>query len=304
MGAFAFVSGGLTVTLAEASAARAGFPVDFLADGIRLSHELTVPGLVAEWDDHLQAAPGRHKSDASEKNAMTTDDTKTSTEDAQASRSAWVRRIFLVEDHPVFRQGLAQILRAEKDLKVCGEAATAEEALSEILRLQPDLAVVDITLPGKSGLELIKELRAKKVKVKILVLSMHDEAIYANRVLRAGADGYIMKQEDPGEIVHAIRDVLRGHIYLSEQVLAGTPQVSAEARPAVKAGAIERLADAELELLELVGRGKDKREIGRDLHLTARKVNTNLTAIRKKLGVKSADALFRYAVRWVETGAL
>ena len=122
------------------------------------------------------------------------------------------KRIFLVEDHPVFREGLAKLLHAEPDLTVCGEAGDARVGLKSILKLKPDLAVVDLSLPGKSGLELIKEIRALKLPVKLLVVSMFDEALYAQRVLRAGGDGYIMKQEDPQEIIFAIRDVLAGHI--------------------------------------------------------------------------------------------
>ncbi len=141
---------------------------------------------------------------------------KTSRAEPPGSR----RTIFIVEDHPVFREGLVQIISGEKDLSVCGEASDADHALEAIARLKPDLVLVDITLPGKSGLELIKELRSRDSKVRILVVSMHDEALYADRVLRAGGDGYIMKQEDPEEIVHAIRDVLGGHIYVSEEVLA------------------------------------------------------------------------------------
>jgi DNA-binding NarL/FixJ family response regulator len=235
---------------------------------------------------------------------MITCDKKPTVKDTEGSRTALRRKIFLVEDHPIFRQGLAQNLNAEKDLIVCGEAGTAEAALPAVLRLQPDLVVVDITLPGKSGLELIKELRARDTKVKLLVLSMHDEAVFANRVLRAGADGYIMKQEDSEVIVHAIRDVLGGHIYLSEEVLGDTSRASAEAKPEAKSTAIERLSDVELEVLEGVGRGKGNPEIARELHVTPRAINTHLAEIRKKLRLKSADALVRYAVRWVETGVL
>jgi DNA-binding NarL/FixJ family response regulator len=130
------------------------------------------------------------------------------------------KRVFIVEDHPVFREGLVQIINDESDLTVCGQAEDAEQAIEAIPGLKPDLVLVDITLPGKSGFELIKEVRAQNGSVKLLVLSMHDEALYADRVLRAGGDGYIMKQEDPEEVVHAIRDVLGGHIYVSEQVLA------------------------------------------------------------------------------------
>jgi DNA-binding NarL/FixJ family response regulator len=235
---------------------------------------------------------------------MTVCDTKPTVKEAEESGRAVRRKIFLVEDHPVFRQGLALILNAQQDLTVCGESASAEEALPAMLRLRPDLAVVDITLPGKSGLELIKEIRAKDRKVKLLVLSMHDEAVYANRVLRAGADGYIMKQEDSEEIIHAIRDVLGGHIYLSEEVLGKTHKAAANAKPGAKTTAIERLSDQQLEILEAVGRGKGNEEIAREQHLTPQAVNTHVAEIRKRLRVKSADALVRYAVRWVESGTL
>src|ERR1017187_9345209 len=165
--------------------------------------------------------------------------------------------IYIVEDHPVFREGLAQLVKAEQDLTVCGQAGDAAQALRTITRLKPDLVLVDITLPGKSGLELIKELRSRNRKVKLLVLSMHDEALYADRVLRAGGDGYIMKQEDPEEVVHAIRDVLGGRIYVSEEVLGGGKK-----RPQARGGSesksrpLAQATDMELEVLELLGEGK------------------------------------------------
>src|SRR5208283_5144859 len=157
------------------------------------------------------------------------------------------RKVFIVEDHPTFREGLVQILSGQKDLIVCGQAGDADRALHAIARLDPDLVLVDITLPGKSGLELIKELRLQNSKVRILVVSMHEEALYADRVLRAGGDGYIMKQEDPEEIVHAIRDVLAGRIYVSEQVMEN-PSKAPKKRPARPTPcSVEQLTDSELE---------------------------------------------------------
>src|SRR5208283_1820427 len=193
------------------------------------------------------------------------------------------RKIFIVEDHPVFREGLVQIIGGEKDLSVCGEAGDAEHALPAITRLKPDLVLVDITLPGKSGLELIKELRSRNSKVRILVVSMHDEALYADRVLRAGGDGYIMKQEDPEEIVHAIRDVLAGRIYVSEEVLAGTAKTSLKRVSRPEARPIDQLTDLELNILELLGYGKNNGEIARQLHLDVRKVVAQCGQMRKKL---------------------
>jgi DNA-binding NarL/FixJ family response regulator len=124
----------------------------------------------------------------------------------------------------VFREGLVQTIKRQADLTICGQSGGAEKALQDIPRLKPELVLVDITLSGKSGLELIKDVRAQNSKVKLLVLSMHDEARYADRVLRAGGDGYILRKEDPEEIVQAIRDVLGGHIYVSEEVMAGRPK--------------------------------------------------------------------------------
>jgi DNA-binding NarL/FixJ family response regulator len=210
--------------------------------------------------------------------------------------------VFIVEDHPVFREGLVQIINDAGDLTVCGQAESAEQAIDAIPGLKPDLVLVDITLPGKSGFELIKEVRAQNGSVKLLVLSMHDEALYADRVLRAGGDGYIMKQEDPEEVVHAIRDVLGGHIYVSEQVLAkrtkGAPNRGSEPtnRP------LGQLTDAELEILQWVGEGKTNSEIASQLHLRPGTISAHCTQIRRKLKLKSTNALIRYAVCMVEGG--
>lgn len=209
-------------------------------------------------------------------------------------------RIFLVEDHPVFRDGLAKLLNAENDLTVCGEAGDAKHGLKAILKLKPDLAVVDLGLPGKSGLELIKEIRAKKLEIKLLVVSMFDEALYAQRVLRAGGDGYIMKQEDPHEIILAIRDVLAGHIYVSEDVFSrGGLKKTADKEP----GALDLLTDSELEVLEALGQGKSAGEISQQVGLSAAEVATHSNSIRRKLKLKSLNALIRYAVCWVADSA-
>jgi DNA-binding NarL/FixJ family response regulator len=213
-----------------------------------------------------------------------------------------VRRIFIVEDHPIFREGLAHMVNSEEDLAVCGEAGDAEHALPEILRLKPNLVLVDISLPGRSGLELVKELRSRNGGLKLLVISMHDEALYADRVLRAGGDGYIMKQEDPEEIIHAIRDILDGHIYVSEEVLAGRPKVAPKRRAEPEMRRIEQLTDSELETLELLGRGRSNQEIARQLGLSATSVLAHYRRIQRKLKLRHANELLRYAVCWVENG--
>ncbi len=222
---------------------------------------------------------------------------------ALKNQPALPKKVYIVEDHPVFREGLVEIVSRENDLTVCGESDSAEDALQAIERHQPDLVLVDISLPGKSGLDLIKELRAVNRKVKLLVISMHDEALYADRVLRAGGDGYIMKQEDPEEIAHAIRDVLGGHIYVSEEVLTSNPKDSLKLGAKAVIRLIDQLADTELETLELLGRGKSNRDIARQLHLTTRAVIAQCTQIQKKLKLKGPNELIRYAVCWVETGA-
>ena len=206
-----------------------------------------------------------------------------------------------MEDHPTFRQGLIQILNGEPHLKVCGAAGTVDQALPEITRTKPDLVLVDISLPGRSGLELIKEIRAVDRRIKLLVISMHDEALYAARVLRAGGDGYIMKQEDPDEIIQAIRDVLAGHIYVSEEVMSNNRRAGRTRRSEEKTRPLDLLTDTELEILELLGRGKSSHEIGRKLRLSERTVTATRSQLRGKLGLKNAQELFRYAVCWVES---
>ena len=172
---------------------------------------------------------------------------KTLKSEAHSSR----RTVFIVEDHPIFCEGLADILNDEPDLMLCGTAGDAEAALGRINQLKPDLVLVDITLPGKNGLELIKELRAVNRRIKLLVLSMHDEALYADRVLRAGGDGYIMKQEDPDEIVQAIRDVLDGHIYVSEEVMAAAQKNPQSHALITGKRSFDQLSDSDLETSEI-----------------------------------------------------
>ena len=211
-------------------------------------------------------------------------------------------RVFIVEDHPVFREGLAQILTAEPGLAVCGQAGDAEQALREIPTCAPALVLVDLGLPGKSGLELLRELRALDPKLKLLVVSMHDEALYADRVLRAGGDGYIMKQEDPDELVRAIQDILAGHIYVSEAVLAHCSEPGAPPAARGETHGLASLTDAQLNILQLLGRGKTHAEIGRELNLNVRAVANRCVQLRKRLQLQTSNQLIRYAVCWVESG--
>ena len=222
------------------------------------------------------------------------------TRSSQKSADGTKKSVFLVEDHPVFRDGLIKLLESEADLMICGHAGTARQALPMITREKPDLVVVDLGLPGKSGLELIKEIRAKKLPVKLLVVSMFDEALYAQRVLRAGGDGYIMKQEDPQEILFAIRDVLAGHVYVSEDVFAD-PATKEPARPEKRM--LDSLTDTELEILEMLGQGKSAGETSQKLGLPETEINEAANQIRRKLKLKSHNAVIHYAVRWVESSS-
>jgi DNA-binding NarL/FixJ family response regulator len=212
-------------------------------------------------------------------------------------------KVLILDDHPVFREGLAQLISSEPDMLVCGQARTAAEALKAVPRLKPDLALIDLQLPDQSGLEVIKKLRAAGSKVKLLVVSMHDEAVYANRVLRLGADGYIMKSEDASEIIEAVRDVVNGHLYLSEAILAAMHGRSQRPRPEKKPeNPLDRLTDHELEILERLGRGLSNEEIAKDLNCAPQEIVAGGNAIKKKLGVKTDNALVRYAVCWIESG--
>ena len=213
------------------------------------------------------------------------------------------RKVFIVEDHPVFREGMAQIINSEEDLIICGQASDAEQAMPEIRRIVPDIVLVDISLPGKNGLELIKEIRSVNRAIKLLVVSMHDEALYAARVLRAGGDGYVMKEEDPEEIISAIRDVLGGHIYVSEEVMASMKPRPPEDRRAATQSAIDQLSDSELALLEMLGQGRDYAEIARKLGFDVPAVQAQCEEIKRKLKIGTNNELIRYAVCWVETGA-
>ena len=221
-------------------------------------------------------------------------------EKAQTSKAS-AKKIFIVEDHPIFREGLQQMISLESDLMVCGEADNATSALELIPSLQLDLVLVDLTLPGKSGLQLIKDLRALGLPIKMLVVSMHDEALYADRVLRAGGDGYIMKQEDPEEIIRAIKDVLAGHTYVSEEVMASLKPASVPATKTSKI-TIDQLTDMEVELLELLGHGHSNQQMAAKLGLSVQAVRSHCARMTKKLNLEGTNALIRHAVCWTQTG--
>ena len=211
------------------------------------------------------------------------------------------RRIFIVDDHPMMRQGLAQLIGVEPDLVVCGEAETAERALDSIGALKPDLVLADISLPGKNGLELIKDFQAMQPGLAVLVISMHDESLYAERVLRAGGRGYIMKQEGGKKLMQAIRQVLEGKIYVSEKMSADILEMFSGRRAGAKNSPVEKLTDREFEVFQFIAQGKGTRDIAEKLHLSVKTVEVHRANIKAKLKLQSASELIHYAVRWSES---
>ena len=207
-------------------------------------------------------------------------------------------RVFLVDDHPIVRRGFQLLLGMERDLMVCGEADSGPVALQKILALRPDAAIIDLTLKGGSGLELIKQVRAQALKMKLLVFTMRDEGIYAERALRAGADGYITKEEGTEKAIQAIRLLMEGKRYLSEK-MAVKMMDNLVGNTAVGEGTVESLSDRELEVLELLGNGLGSHEIAEKLHLSIKTIESHREHIKTKLGLTRATELVRYAFNWV-----
>jgi DNA-binding NarL/FixJ family response regulator len=211
------------------------------------------------------------------------------------------KRILIVDDHPMMRQGLAQLIGNEPDLVVCSEAENAREALEAASKHLPDLMLADITLPDKSGLELIKDIQAIHPGLAVLVISMHDESLYAERVLRAGGRGYIMKQEGGRKLMEAIRQVLSGQIYVSEKMSARILEIFSGRRSETsRQSPLGNLSDREFEVFQLIGQGKGTQQIAQKLHLSVKTVEVHRVNIKAKLKLESAPELIRFAVRWVE----
>jgi DNA-binding NarL/FixJ family response regulator len=218
---------------------------------------------------------------------------------AESARKA--AQVLIVDDHPVVREGLSALIAAQPDLAVCGQAAGCAEAVSLAETTRPDLIIVDISLKDGNGIELIKRIRARDASVRFLVSSMHDESVYAERALRAGALGFLGKQESTQKIIDAIRRVLEGKIYLSERMsqrlLHGLVAGSAER------SSVEALADRELQVFELIGQGLNTRQIAAQLHLSCKTVETYRGRIRDKLNLGRGGELAHYAMQWVlQTG--
>ena len=209
-------------------------------------------------------------------------------------------RVVLVEDHPMFREQLMQLINKEPGMTVCGQADNIQDAFRLIEANHPDIAIVDLTLKGPSGLELLKDLKAKEIDVPVLVLSMHDEALYAERVLKAGARGYITKNEVSKEVMTAIYAVLRGEIYLPARIASRILESVAVGRKGENG--ITELTDRELEVFELIGRGRTTREISNELHLGVSTVDTYRARIKTKLHLENSSQLCHEAIRWVSEG--
>lgn len=210
-----------------------------------------------------------------------------------------VRRILIVEDHPIMRSGLVQLITTEKDLVVVGQFEEAGSAFGSIEKLQPDVAIIDLSLKASSGLELVKSIKAAYPKLIMLVLSMYDETIYAERVLRAGAAGYVMKQEATDRVLVALRKVLAGGIYLSERMSSKFMHqlVGGGIKNANGGSLIERLSDRELEVFGLIGEGRGTRQIAEQLHLSVKTVESHRAHIKEKLNLRSATELVHRAIQ-------
>src|ERR1043166_2249643 len=215
------------------------------------------------------------------------------------------KRILIVDDHPVLRKGLARLIDSKSGFEICGEAGDSTEALQLIRELQPDLAVIDLVLPGESGIALTKKLQAEFPKLPVLILSMHEEPAYASRALRAGAKGYIVKQDAVENIVAALKEVLEGNRYVSPSIaksLVGSPAANGPETDPYDPTRI--LSDRELEILELIGNGQEVRDIATRLQLSPKNVETHRTHIKEKLKLKNARQVARFAVQWLDRDAL
>ncbi len=210
-------------------------------------------------------------------------------------------RILIVDDHPIVRQGLAELINHEDDLTVCGQAEDAPQAMKDIRTLKPDMAIVDISLKETSGIELIKDIKVQYPILPVLTLSMHDESLYAERALRAGARGYIMKQQATEKVIVAIHKVVSGQVYVSDIMAAKMVRKLVTGSSDVGVSPLDRLSDRELQVFLLIGQGHGTRQISEQLHLSVKTIETYRSHIKEKLNVIGAAKLLQYAIRWVNT---
>ncbi len=220
------------------------------------------------------------------------------TKEMHSSCTAKKKRVFVVDDHPIVRQGLSLLINQEADLFVCGEAEEMHSALQAIASSNPDILIVDISLNGPDGLELLKNARITSPRLPVLILSMHDESIYAERALRAGANGYIMKQEATDKVLVAVRRILSGEIYVSDRIANHMLRHYVRGSHPAERSSVSELTDRELEVFRLIGEGHGTRQIAETLHLSVKTVESYQAHIKEKLSLRSARELVQHAVQW------
>jgi DNA-binding NarL/FixJ family response regulator len=220
------------------------------------------------------------------------------TKQVGSNSAARKKTVFVVDDHPIVRQGLTLLINQEADLAVCGEAEEMHSALSAIQSAHPDILIVDISLNGPDGLELLKNIRITSPRLPVLILSMHDESIYAERALRAGANGYIMKQEATEKVLVALRRILSGEIYVSDRIANSMLRHYVRGANPSEHSSISDLTDRELEVFRLIGEGHGTRQIAEALHLSVKTVESYQAHIKEKLSLRSARELVQHAVQW------
>ncbi|MHC4596249.1 MAG: response regulator transcription factor, partial [Planctomycetota bacterium] len=219
----------------------------------------------------------------------------------QDETSGGKSKILIVDDHPIVRQGLAELVNHENDLVACGQAEDAHQARKAIKEQRPDMAVIDISLRETSGIELIKDINVQYPDLPVLALSMHDESLYAERALRAGARGYIMKAEATEKVITAIRKILNGEIYVSDKIAAKMLRKLVGGKAEISTSPVQRLSDRELEVFHLIGKGYGTRQISERLHLSIKTIETYRAHIKEKLSLANAAELLRYAIQWVSS---
>lgn len=220
---------------------------------------------------------------------------------SQAKPRKLKSRVLVVDDHPIVRRGLSDLINKEDDLSVCGDAADVHSALKSVALLKPDVAVVDISLQDSNGLELVKTLKTRFPKLPTLVLSMHDESLYAERALRAGAKGYLMKQEAPEMVVQSLRRILSGEIYVSEKMSSKLLSKMAGGGAGLSDSPLERLSDRELEVFQMIGQGLRTRQIAEKLCLSVKTIESYREHIKEKLSLENSTELFQHALHWVQS---
>ena len=209
-------------------------------------------------------------------------------------------RILVVDDHPLVREGLVGLIAQQSDMIACGEASTAREAMAAVTEHKPDLVILDLRLRGADGLELIKSFKAQIPELRILILSQYDAPLYAERALRAGAMGYVIKEQAPDEVLGAIRTVLAGQVYLARGIAALLLHKFVGTGPRAAQGGLQRLTDRELHVLQLLGAGMSTRQIAEELSLSFKTIETHRENLKRKLGLQTASALVHYATNWAQ----